>query len=219
MGPDILSVSQMKGKFITLEGTEGSGKSLQAGLLSQRLKDAGYSVVPTREPGSTAIGERIRRILLDPGNKNLCNETELFLYLADRAQHVREVIQPALRRGAIVICDRFADATVAYQGYGRKFPLKLVRALNRLAADKVMPDLTIVLDVPIKTGLIRAKRTGPKGGDRMERQKLRFYRDLRSGYLRMANEEPRRIKVVKVRSGVQSVHKKILGLVGEIVDF
>lgn len=203
----------MKGIFITLEGTEGSGKSLQTKLLSGYLRQLGYKVLVTREPGNTHIGESIRKLLLDPKNKSLDSITELFLYLADRAQHVREIIEPHLRSGYIVLCDRFMDATVAYQGYGRKMDISLIHKLNKLAVQGARPDLTILFDVPVKLGLKRAMRIGPKGGDRMERQALKFHYDVHRGYMALAKKEPRRIKVIKVENGPDIVQEKVRKLV------
>ena len=199
----------MKGKLITLEGTEGSGKSLQTKYLKEHLKNLGLKVMVTREPGSSKIGKSIRRMLLDPKNKSLCDEAELFLYLADRAQHVREIIKPYLEKGHIVICDRFMDATLAYQGYGRKLPLKLVREMNKLATGGIRPDLTIIFDIPVKIGLRRAARVGPWKGDRIEREKLKFHKDVRSGYMAIAKKEPKRVKVVKVNAKPKDIHNKI----------
>lgn len=203
----------MRGKFVTFEGTEGSGKSLQARLLSRHLKKLGCKVIVTREPGNTYAGKFIRKLLLDPKNKSLDPVTELFLYLADRAQHTKEVIEPYLKKGYIVICDRFMDATVAYQGYGRKLPLGLIHKLNRLAVGGAKPDLTIILDIPVKTGLKRAIKVGPKGGDRIEREKLKFHRDVHYGYMRLAKKEPKRIKVIKVRGRINSTQEKIREIV------
>lgn len=193
----------MKGKLITLEGTEGSGKSHQARLLSRYLQRLGYKVIVTSEPGNTYI----RRLLLDPKNKFLDSAAELFLYMADRIQHVKEMIIPYLKKGYIVICDRFIDSTVAYQGYGRGLPLGLIYRLNKLATKRIKPDLTIILDVPLKLGLSRA--IGSTGGDRMEREKLQFHRRVHHGYMQLAEKEPERIKVVKVDGDVGKVQEKI----------
>lgn len=193
----------MKGKLITLEGTEGSGKSHQARLLSRYLVRRGYKVIVTSEPGNIYI----RRFLLDPKNKSLDGVTELFLYMADRARHVREVIIPYLKKGYIVICDRFIDSTVAYQGYGRRLAVGLIHKLNKLAVNGIKPDLTIILDVPLWIGLARA--IGSTGGDRIEREKLEFHRKVHHGYMQLAKKEPKRIKVVKVDSDVSSIQEKI----------
>lgn len=199
----------MKGIFITFEGNEGSGKSVQTRLLAEYLKKEGYKVFVTREPGNTNIGLSIRKLLLDPKNKSLDMVTELFLYLADRAQHVKEVIEPYLKKGYIVICDRFMDATTAYQGYGRKLPIDLIHKLNKLATRGIVPHLTILLDVPVKVGLRRAIKVSQKGGDRMERQILKFHKDVYNGYHTLAKKEPRRFKVVKVRAKIEETHNEI----------
>ena len=208
----------MKGRFITLEGTEGSGKSLQSKLLCRYLKKKGYKIVHTREPGNTSISKVIRKVLLDPKNKSLTDVTELFLYLADRSQHVEEIIQPNLKKGYIVVCDRFADATVAYQGYGRKLPLLLIYKLNLLATKGIKPDLTVILDIPLKTGLRRAIKVGPYAGDRIEREALAFHRRVHHGYLELAKKDPKRIKVVKVKGSVDEVQGEIRRLVDKIIN-
>jgi dTMP kinase len=201
------------GCFITFEGTEGCGKSVQTKLLSKFLKSNGYKVFVTREPGNTNIGLAIRKLLLDPKNKSLDIITELFLYLADRAQHVKEVIEPYLKKGYIVLCDRFMDATTAYQGYGRKLPLGLIHSLNKLATRGIKPCLTLLLDVPVKLGLQRAKRVGPEGGDRMERQALKFHMDVYKGYHALAKKEPKRFKIVKVNRSIKEIHEEIKKIV------
>lgn len=208
---------KVKGRLITLEGTEGSGKSLQAKLLCRYLKRLGHKVIHTTEPGSTNIGKVIRKVLLDPSNKSLMDVTELFLYLADRSQHVEEIIQPNLKKGYIVVCDRFIDATAAYQGYGRKLPLTLIHRLNILATKGIKPDLTIVLDVPLEIGLRRAIKVGPYTGDRIEREAIAFHRRVRRGYLELARKEPKRIRVVKVRRSINEIQDRIRELVDKIV--
>lgn len=197
----------MKGKLITLEGTEGSGKSRQAGLLCRYLEKFGYKVVLTTEP----VNIYIRKLLLNPKNRFLDSTAELFLYLADRAQHVKEIIIPYLKKGYIVICDRFIDSTEAYQGYGRRLQLGLIERLNKLAAKGIKPDLTIILDVPLKLGLKRAKGSG--GGDRMEREKLQFHRRVHNGYKQLAEKEPKRIRIVKVDGDIMYIQEKIRRIV------
>ena len=181
-----------RGKFITIEGPEGSGKSTHSRLLCLYLKRNGYKVLHTREPGGTEIGEAIRRILLDKKNKDISDACELFLFLAARAQIVEEVIKPALAKGYTVVCDRFHDATVAYQGYGAGLDLKLIVSAGRLATGSLRPDLTILLDVETKVGL---KRAGMK--DRMEIKSVRFHKKVREGYLEVAKKEPGRVKVIR----------------------
>ncbi len=178
-----------QGLFITLEGVEGSGKTTQAALLADALRAAGHKVVLTHEPGGTRAGEAIRAIFLDPA-VSLQVAAELLLVLADRAQHVREKLKPALARGEIVISDRYSDSTTAYQGYGRGFDLKLLGELNRLASDGVTPDLTLVLDCDVETGLARTRarsQDNPRRPDRFEGEVLEFHKRVRAGFLALAS--------------------------------
>jgi len=181
-----------RGKFITIEGPEGSGKSTHSRLLCLYLKRNGCKVLHTREPGGTETGEAIRRILLDKKNKSISNACELFLFLAARAQIVEEMIGPALAKGYTVVCDRFHDATVAYQGYGAGMDLKLIGSLGKLATGGLKPDLTILLDVETEVGL---RRAGAK--DRMEIKSVRFHKKVKEGYLKIARKEPRRVKMIR----------------------
>lgn len=184
----------MKGLLITLEGGEGSGKSTQIQLLTQWLRELGHEVVCTREPGGTPLAEEIRELLMVPRQEKVAPLTELLLYQAARAQHVRDVIQPALMRGALVLCDRFVDSTRAYQGAGRTLPEEAVDQLNRLATDGVWPDLTLILDIPEEAGLQRAIDRG--SDDRMMEETRSFHRNIRSAFQRLALEEPDRITMV-----------------------
>jgi dTMP kinase len=190
-----------KGIFITVEGPDGSGKSTQARLLCRLLSRAGLRVVHTREPGGTSIAEAVRRVLLHPSSR-IAPMTELLLYEAARAQHIAEVVRPALERGRTVVCERYTDATVAYQGWGRQLPLSRIRDLNRIATGGLRPDLTLLLDVPVKEGLLRARRGG---GDRLERESSEFHRRVRRGYLALARREPRRIRLIPWEPGVERV--------------
>jgi len=208
----------MKGTFITFEGGEGSGKSTQARLLATYLKERGQQVMLTREPGGTEIGDAIREIILNPAFSEMKNITELLLLAASRAQHVEERIKPALERGVIVICDRFTESTLAYQGYGRGFDLKLMRSLNSLATGGVMPDLTILLDLPIEVGLVRAKSLKKKEseageGDRIEQEDADFHRRLRKGFLALADEAPERIKLVTVSGNIEETRRAVISIV------
>ncbi len=187
-----------RGLFITLEGIEGSGKTTQTAILGDALRAAGHGVTVTHEPGGTRAGEAIRGIFLDPA-VSLSVASELLLVLADRAQHVREKLKPALARGKIVISDRYSDSTVAYQGYGRGFDLQLLGELNRLASDGMKPDLTIVLDCPVETGLARTRaraRGDVRRPDRFEGEELEFHRKVRAGFLTIAKAEPTRVTVI-----------------------
>lgn len=194
----------MPGTFITIEGPEGSGKSTQLKLLCDFLRRRGYKVLYTREPGGTRISEAVRKILLSKGNKNMTSACELFLFLASRAQIVDEVIMPALKKGHVVVCDRFQDATVAYQGYGAGLDLKLIEETGRLAAKGLKPDLTILLDVGPKKGLLRAGRK-----DRVELKSYGFHQRVRRGYLTLAKRQPKRIVLIRANGKIDDVQKKI----------
>ena len=183
--------------FITFEGTEGSGKTTQINHLANKLSEAGYSVQNTREPGGSNVGNQIREILLNPVNEGLSATSELLLYAASRAQHVREVIVPALKNGKIVISDRFSDATVAYQGYGRNLDLVLINHLNQIATGGLVPDLTFLLYLPIEIGLQRAS-TSRDELDRIERENLEFHERVQNGYLAIAKEGTNRKTVIRV---------------------
>lgn len=186
--------------FITFEGIEGCGKSTQARRLVNRLKDASVPLVFTLEPGGTRVGREIRRILLDSRNSRLSPLAELFLYEADRAQHVEEKIRPALEQGKWVVCDRFFDATTVYQGFARGQDMKLIRNLNEKACFGIRPDMTFLIDCPVEIGLKRALKRNegvPEvGQDRFEREEKAFHEAVRQGYLTMAKEDPERIVVV-----------------------
>jgi dTMP kinase len=191
--------------FITFEGIEGCGKSTQAKRLFDRLSALGIPSVLTFEPGSTRAGQDIRRILLDAQNQNLSPLAELLLYEADRAQHVEEVIKPALAQGRWVLCDRFIDATTVYQGHGRRQDLALISMLNEKVSQGVGPDITFVLDCPVEVGLQRAlsrnSRLEDPGQDRFEREKRTFHDAVRRGYLAVAGREPERFAVVDATLG------------------
>lgn len=186
--------------FITFEGIEGCGKSTQARRLVNRLRDASVPLVFTLEPGGTRVGSDIRKILLDSSNRNLSPLAELFLYEADRAQHVEEKIRPALEQGKWVVCDRFFDATTVYQGFARGQDMKLIRNLNKKACFGIRPDMTFLIDCPVEIGLKRALKRNegvPEiGQDRFEREEMDFHEAVRQGYLTMANEDPERIVVL-----------------------
>ncbi len=187
--------------FITFEGIEGSGKTTQVRQLQSFLEKRGHRCRLTREPGGTAVGEKIRRILLDPANRGICPQAELLLYIADRVQHVTEVIRPWLAEGRVVICDRFADASVVYQGVARGLDAELVDTLHRLVLGEFVPDITILLDLPAETGLRRAwERIGAGPAEaaesRFEEEALDFHRRVRQGYLDLARREPDRFVIV-----------------------
>ncbi|MHB2025994.1 MAG: dTMP kinase [Elusimicrobiota bacterium] len=196
-----------KGAFIVLEGPDKSGKSTQAALLVRRLRARKVPVLHTREPGGTAFAEAIRRILLDPDH-HVEPLAELLLYEAARAQHTAEKIRPALKTGSMVICERYGLASLAYQGYGRDFPLRLIRRLNALASGGLRPNLTIVLDMPESEFARRPRRTR----DRIERESAAFRRRVRTGYRVLAQSEPR-VVLVKRGGGIEDVHSRILNIV------
>ena len=198
-----------RGRLITFEGSEGSGKSTHVRLLCSELRRKGIPVLCLREPGSTKIGEKIRAILLDPGNKNMGAVCEMLLYQAARAQLVREKILSALKQKKIVVLDRFLDATICYQGYGAKLDINSIRQIGRLVACGIRPDLTILLDIGAEEGLRRSRRR-----DRIEKKPLEFHRRVRKGYLKLARENPRRIKIVPVFRDISRTQAAIR----EIVD-
>ena len=203
----------MKGKFITFEGSECSGKSTQSKLLYEYLLKKKYKVVFLREPGGTKVSEAIRAILLDNKNKSITSETELLLYMASRSQTVSEVIRPSLEEGKIVICDRFLDSTIVYQGYGLGMDIKLIKSLGRFVTDKVNPDLTILLDLPLEKALNGIRREK----DRIENRSLQYHRKVKNGYLKLARQEPKRIKIVKLAENKFVTQKKIRELVEKIL--
>ena len=202
-----------KGIFITFEGIDASGKTTQFKRLVNYLKKKGFDVVSFREPGGEKVSEKIRKILLD--NKfSLTPETELFLYLASRTQLVFHKIIPALKDKKIVVCDRFSDSTLAYQAYGRGLNLKLIRMLNNFSTKNLRPDLTILVDIPVKVSLKRAKN---KKKDRLERSGTLFYQRVKGGYLKIARKEKRRIKVVDGKGGIEVTWKKVKSIVDEFL--
>ena len=203
-----------KGIFITIEGIEGCGKSTQAKMLGKYLGKKGLDVILTREPGGTEIGNQIRKILLDRKNKKILAVTELLLYAASRAQHVNEVIAPELAEGKIVVCDRFSDATTAYQGYGRGLDKKMISVLDKFSTGGLVPDLTIILDLPEKVGLERAKRRNremgiSRGEGRIEEEGLVFHRKVRRGYLKIAKDDQKRVKVINALRSMEEINAEI----------
>ncbi len=207
----------MRGVFITFEGIEGSGKSTQITKLAEHLKNRNYPVTMTREPGGTAIGDQVRKILLDPANSQLVPRAELLLYAAARAQHLEELIVPELNAGRLVLCDRFSDATLAYQGYGRGLDIELIRAVDRITTNGIKPDLTILLDLDAVIGVGRARgrnrRDGLEAEARFENEKLAFHERVRSGYLTLANQEPARYRVVDASLTVDEVQDALRRIV------
>ena len=189
--------------FITLEGPEGAGKSTQMLALAEYLRAAGKSVIETREPGGTSLGEAIRHILLDPAQTTLASDAELLLLFAARAQHLAELIRPALARGEWVLCDRFTDASYAYQGGGRGIPGSRIAVLEQWVQADLQPDLILVLDLPVELGLQRAGKRGP--ADRFEREEQAFFERVRAAYLQRAANKPERYRIIDASAPLDEV--------------
>ena len=202
------------GLFITFEGVEGSGKSTQASILQTFLEAKGHRVVRTREPGGfkVPISERIREILLDVAHKEMAPLTELFLYLASRAQHVESLVKPSLDDDCIVISDRFFDASIAYQGAGRKLDKDMIMELSLTATKGIKPDITFLVDVPAEVGLKRLGPT-PECKDRIEREKIEFHDRVRMGYLEVADREAERFRIIDGQKSVSSISSEIAGYI------
>jgi dTMP kinase len=200
--------------FITLEGIEGSGKTSQIDPLAEFLKTQGHDCVLTREPGGTSIGRKIRAILLDPASTALVPQAELLLYIADRAQHVHSFIMPHLSDGKTVVCDRFADATVVYQGYARGLDIQQIHHLHESVLSGLKPDITILLDLPAQIGLQRAWQRIEQDNHlleaRFEQEALEFHENVRSGYLSLARQEPDRFCIVNAALEEKKVHAEIV---------
>ena len=203
------------GLFITIEGGEGAGKSTNIALIVDYLKKAGKDIVVTREPGGTRIGEKLRDMLLDPENTDMDYRTELLLMFAARAQHIAQVIKPALAAGKWVVCDRFTDATYAYQGGARGIAKEKIAILESWVQEGLKPDVTILLDVPVEIGLQRVQLRADQ--DRFEQEKLKFFDDVRQAYLDMAAAEPERFKVISAGEALQDVEAAINALMAELV--
>jgi dTMP kinase len=205
-------------RFITFEGGDGSGKTTQLKALESYLAARGKSCLSTREPGGTSLGEHIRQVLLEVGQQPITSATELFLYLADRAQHIYEVIVPAFAQGKIVLCDRHTDSTLAYQGYGRGIDLGLLRSLNDIASQGIKPDLTLLFDCPVEIGLSRtaqrqSKTTLERSEDRLEREKIEFHKRIRAGFLELARAEPPRFRIIDAAGSVEEVAQEIKNII------
>ena len=208
--------------FITFEGIEGSGKTTQIKLLAQQLRQRGYQVLQTREPGGCQIADQIRGILLHPDNAAMVSRAELLLYAAARAQHVEEIVQPALAAGKIVLCDRFTDATLAYQGDGRGLDRGLISQLNKLAAGDCRPDLTLLFDLPVTIGLGRALQRESDQQDssegRFERETLEFHQRIRDGYLALASAEPERFRILAANQAPELISRQITDIVASFLQ-
>lgn len=206
------TVRKATGIFMTLEGGEGSGKTTHARRLCERLTARGLDVLQTREPGGTLLAERLRSILLDQSEETIAPETEAFLILAARRQHVDHVIKPALARGMAVVCDRFSDSTMAYQGYGRGMDRRVLRTMNDLATGNLVPQLTLLFDVPVAVGLSR-RRGRVATQNRLDREAERFHRKVRAGFRALARREPKRIRVIDAAKPLEFVAQTVEELV------
>jgi len=200
-----------KGLFITFEGADGCGKTTQIELLDKYLREKGKETLLTREPGAKGLGVKLREILLNYDGE-VSPQCESFLFLADRAQHIDCIIKPALKEGKIILCDRHTDSTVAYQGYGRGLDLERINMLNDIATGGLKPDLTIVFDVDVETSM---QRVG-KEKDRMESAGAEFFNKVREGYLKIAENEPARVKVINSSDTIENIHKKVVELVEKL---
>jgi len=209
-------------RFITFEGGDGSGKTTQLKVLENYLRARGRPCLSTREPGGTSLGQLIRQVLLEAGTQSITSPTELFLYLADRAQHIHEVVIPALKQGKIVLCDRHTDSTLAYQGYGRGIDLSLLRSLNDIASEGIKPDLTLLFDCPAEIGLSRTVQRQPqtasgRNEDRFEREKIEFHERVRAGFLELARAEPNRFRIVDAARSAEEVGQEVKNIIdGEL---
>ncbi len=206
----------MNGLFITLEGPEGAGKSTNREYLAGRLRARGLDVVLTREPGGTPLAERIRELLLTPADEPMAVDTELLLVFAARAQHLAQVIRPALARGAVVLCDRFTDATYAYQGGGRGLSLERIAQLETFVQGDLRPDLTLIFDLPVDVGLARAAARGRL--DRFEQEGIRFFEAVRRAYLERAQAAPARYRILDAGQPLAAVQQDIEALIPELLE-
>ena len=205
-----------QGVLITFEGIEGSGKTTQFARLAKRLRDAGYPVVETREPGGTPLAEGIREIILGTSAEPMVPRCETLLILASRSQHVAQVVRPALQQGQVVLCDRFVDSTLAYQGYARSLDRPALWSLNRFATGGISPNLTLLFDVPVSVGLDRRDRHD-KRRDRLDLEAARFHEKVRRGYRDLASKEPSRIRVIDGRPSPEIVEANVAAIVVEFL--
>ena len=201
-----------QGLFITFEGADGCGKTTQLKLLAEYLTQKGYEVVITREPGAKGLGEKIREILLNYEG-DVSDRCESFLFLADRSQHIDMIVNPAVESGKIVLCDRHTDSSVAYQGYGRQLPVERIKRLNEIAVNGRHPDLTLVFDIDVETSM---RRVGQEK-DRMESAGTEFFNRVREGYLEIAKQEPKRVKVLDASKSIDEIHADVIKLFEELL--
>jgi dTMP kinase len=209
-------INTLKGSFITVEGGEGAGKSSNLDFIRNLLSTAGKQVVFTREPGGTPLGEAIRELLLGHQHTGMADDTELLLMFAARAEHLQQKILPALEQGQWVLCDRFTDASYAYQGAGRGLPIERISALEQFVQAELRPNLTLLLDLPVEQGLARAgQRSAP---DRFEQQEMSFFEKVRAGYLEIADREPDRVKVVDASKPLEAVQAQIKSVLSTFLE-
>lgn len=206
----------MTGCFITLEGPEGAGKSTNREFIAEHLRERGIDVLLTREPGGTPLAERIRELLLAPSDEPMASDTELLLVFAARAQHLDQVIRPALARGAVVLCDRFTDATYAYQGGGRGLAMQRIEQLENFVQGELRPDLTLIFDLPVEIGLSRAAARGRL--DRFEQEGLGFFEAVRNAYLQRARQAPTRYQVIDAGQPLAAVQRDLQALLPQILE-
>ncbi|MFI8979841.1 dTMP kinase [Ectopseudomonas khazarica] len=206
----------MTGLFITLEGPEGAGKSTNREYLAERLREQGVDVLLTREPGGTPLAERIRELLLAPSDEPMAADTELLLVFAARAQHLQQVIRPALARGSVVLCDRFTDATYAYQGGGRGLSTERIAQLEQFVQGELRPDLTLIFDLPVEVGLARAAARGRL--DRFEQEQRSFFESVRHAYLARAEQSPQRYRVLDAGKSLAQVQADIDALLPSLLE-
>lgn len=206
----------MSGLFITLEGPEGAGKSTNREYLAALLREQGVDVLLTREPGGTPLAERVRELLLAPSDERMASDTELLLVFAARAQHLAQVIVPALQRGAVVLCDRFTDATYAYQGGGRGLDVQRIALLENFVQGALRPDLTLVFDLPVEVGLARAAARGRL--DRFEQEGRDFFEAVRSTYLQRARAEPARYRILDAAQSLEAVQRDLDALLPQLLE-
>ncbi|MFY1018828.1 dTMP kinase [Ectopseudomonas khazarica] len=206
----------MTGLFITLEGPEGAGKSTNREYLAERLREQGIDVLLTREPGGTPLAERIRELLLAPSDEPMAADTELLLVFAARAQHLQQVIRPALARGSVVLCDRFTDATYAYQGGGRGLSTARIAQLEQFVQGELRPDLTLIFDLPVEVGLARAAARGRL--DRFEQEQRSFFESVRHAYLARAEQSPQRYRVLDAGQSLAQVQADIDALLPSLLE-
>lgn len=208
----------MSGHFITFEGPEGAGKTTVVAAIYERMTDAGYDVLLTREPGGTRIGDQIRKILMAHHNDGMTAEAELLLFSASRAQLVREVILPALKADRLVLCDRFYDSSLAYQGYGRNLDLETLRVITRFATESLKPDVTILLDIEPEAGLARRRTAVDAEWNRLDNDELALHKRVRAGYLALADAEPARWRIVDASSPIDVVIEETWSVVKQFLD-